>query len=537
MGTAAYTGLQEAEGFLAAVRAEVTAFAAELQAGGAVLTTKASAALVAAIEALAKAVEAAQLVGAHLVARQDIARTGETDSATNEGGPGADRGPDRNDAEYLRRRLGISLTEAKRRLRLAEDTQPGVLLDGRETPPRLPVLAAALAAGKLDSRAASLICQGISSVRAKGSNGDLEAMERALVAFAIDWDTDALRKLVDQWKNAMDPDGTVPSEAQLRARQGLRERGKRDGLHLLEILATDEQYEVLANVFQTGANPRLRPGTATATVVGLHASGTSTMGGGEVDPLDGRTRPQKLLDALVGACHIALAADKLPASGGQRPQVLVTIDYRDLYDRLGRAGRTAFAGSIPANAVRRIACDAEIIPIVLAGNGRILDLGRSERCFPAALRQAMIARDRGCSFPDCTMPHTWTEAHHITWWENGGRTCTDDGCMLCVFHHHLIHQGDWQIVVRDGIAWFVPPAAVDPDRVPIRNHQWLDDAELPPRRTEPSLPPSGGHAMTGSAARTAACRAPAATGTGGGPPGPHRSRKDGPAKLRAGPPG
>src|SRR4051794_14411779 len=34
MGTTAYTGLQEAEGFLAAVRAEVGAIAAELQSGG-----------------------------------------------------------------------------------------------------------------------------------------------------------------------------------------------------------------------------------------------------------------------------------------------------------------------------------------------------------------------------------------------------------------------------------------------------------------------------------------------------------------------
>jgi hypothetical protein len=187
--------------------------------------------------------------------------------------------------------------------------------------------------------------------------------------------------------------------------------------------------------------------------------------------------------------------------------------------------------------VRRIACDAEIIPVVLAGNGRILDLGRSQRCFPPPLRQAMIARDRGCTFPGCAMPHTWTEAHHITWWERGGRTRTDDGCMLCVFHHHLIHQGDWQITVRDGIPWFVPPAAVDPDRKPIRNHQWLYDAELPPRRTGPALPPSAGHTGTDGAVRAAACRAPAGTGRGGGPPGTRRSRQDRLAALGLGPPG
>jgi hypothetical protein len=137
---------------------------------------------------------------------------------------------------------------------------------------------------------------------------------------------------------------------------------------------------------------------------------------------------------------------------------MVTVSYEDLYDRLGRAGRSPFAGSVTAASIRKIACDADIIPVVLAANGRILDRGRSERYFPAPLRQALIARDRGCAFPCCTMPATWTEAHHITWWENGGRTCTDDGCMLCVFHHHLMHQGDWQIIVRDGDS-LVHPAA------------------------------------------------------------------------------
>jgi hypothetical protein len=536
MGTVGYTGLQEAEGFLAAVRAEVGAFIAELQSGGAALTTKASATLLAGIEALAKTVEAAQLVGAHLAAQQDIARAGETDSISL-AAAGAERGQDRNSAEYLRRRLGMPLAEAKRRLRLAEDTQPGMLLDGRGTPPRLPVLAAALAAGKLDSRTASVICQGIAAVRSKGSAADLEAMERALVAFAIRWDTDALRRLLGKWQEAIDPDGKEPSEARLRTLQGLHGRGKRDGLHLLEIVATDEQYEVLASVFNTGANPRLRAGTATAGTVGLPAGALSGPDGIKKDPLDGRTRPQKQLDALVGACQVALGADKLPASGGQRPQVLVTIDYRDLLDRLGRAGRTPFAGSIPANAVRRIACDAEIIPVVLAGNGRILDLGRSQRFFPAPLRQAMIARDRGCAFPDCTMPSTWTEAHHITWWENGGRTRTDDGCMLCVFHHHLVHQGDWQIIVGNGIPWFVPPATVDPDRTPIRNHHWLYDAQLPPRRSEPALPPFPGHTGTDGGGHAAACGAPAGTGRGSRPPGPRPSRQDTLAARGAGPSG
>ncbi len=51
--------------------------------------------------------------------------------------------------------------------------------------------------------------------------------------------------------------------------------------------------------------------------------------------LDLRSRPQRLLDGLVGACKLALATGQLPAAGGLRPQVMVTIDYRDLLTRLG----------------------------------------------------------------------------------------------------------------------------------------------------------------------------------------------------------
>ena len=66
---------------------------------------------------------------------------------------------------------------------------------------------------------------------------------------------------------------------------------------------------------------------------GVGDSGDGTGGAPDAD-LDRRTRPQRLLDGLVGACKAALTTGTLPAAGGLRPQVMVTIDYRDLLDRL-----------------------------------------------------------------------------------------------------------------------------------------------------------------------------------------------------------
>lgn len=122
-----------------------------------------------------------------------------------------------------------------------------------------------------------------------------------------------------------------------------------------------------------------------------------------------------------------------------------------------------------ASVVRKMACDADIIPIVLGGQGEILDAGRARRLFGVAQRRALVARDRGCAFPSCTIPAVWTEAHHITPWTDGGPTDVSNGCLLCSFHHRLIEQGNWVIEVKEGLPWFIPPPYLDPRRVPRRN--------------------------------------------------------------------
>jgi hypothetical protein len=207
------------------------------------------------------------------------------------------------------------------------------------------------------------------------------------------------------------------------------------------------------------------------------------------DVRDKRSRPQLLLDGLVGACKAALAAGGLPAAGGLRPQIMATIDYRDLLQRLGGTGTPGggalpnfgagalnqgsgslmFTGPITASTVRKLACDADIIPVVLGGDGQVLDIGRASRVFPPHIRKALVARDQGCAFPQCTIPASWCEAHHIDYWSRGGSTGTDNGTLLCSHHHHLIHEEQWSIRMRAGIPWFIPPPHIDPSQSPRRN--------------------------------------------------------------------
>ena len=232
------------------------------------------------------------------------------------------------------------------------------------------------------------------------------------------------------------------------------------------------------------------PGVCRADT-GARSAGSADAAAGEEksDPgapaLDLRSRPQKLLDGLIGACKIALSSGELPAAGGLRPQVMVTIGYRDLLEQLGETGggRTAsntgtlpntgslpFTGPVSAATIRKIACDADIIPVLLGTEGRILDIGRASRIFPPHIRKALTARDQGCAFPGCTIPAPWCEAHHISYWSRGGTTSTDNGVLACAAHHHLIHKEHWTIQLRAGIPWFIPPPHLDPRQQPRRNH-------------------------------------------------------------------
>ena len=97
-----------------------------------------------------------------------------------------------------------------------------------------------------------------------------------------------------------------------------------------------------------------------------------------------------------------------------------------------------------AEQARRLACQANIIPVVLGGKGEILDLGRTRRLFSPAQRKAMELRDRHCTAHGCDIPAAWCEAHHFKRpWSQGGKTDLADGKLLCPFHHHRAHDPGW----------------------------------------------------------------------------------------------
>lgn len=432
-----------------------------------------------ALEELARRVEHRQILAAAAIDREDL--------------PGAGS-RFRNTAEFLQARLRIPRSEARRRLELGAKLLPGRTLSGDSVPAQYPLL------GSLSSQGAACR-QGLNKVvdaldtagsilskrswpQTRPQDAELLArMEESLSTALQERDPDFLVPLVKRWLVLLDQDGTAPGEAELKHRQGLFRRGEYRGLSHFELWTDALQTETLLTVLNAGNNPR--------------------SGSKETRLQDQRSTPQRQLDTLVSALTAALRTDTLPAAGGNRPQVHVIIDYEQLLNDLGsRKAAGALRGLSPAQSsptqlttaqssptqlasaqlataqftgpinpvnIRTIACEADVIPVVLGGAGEILDVGRKQRYFSRAQRAALFVRDQGCSFPDCTIPASWCEAHHIQAWQHGGDTSTGNGALLCSHHHHLIHQGHWTMENRQGRPEFRPPPWIDPQQRLVRN--------------------------------------------------------------------
>ena len=104
--------------------------------------------------------------------------------------------------------------------------------------------------------------------------------------------------------------------------------------------------------------------------------------------------------------------------------------------------------------MRRLACEADILPMVLGTAGELLDLGRTTRLATPAQRLALWHRDRGCTYPGCSIPPTWCEAHHVTHWCDGGATDLTNLALLCGRHHTVVHErGLTATATAFGVTW------------------------------------------------------------------------------------
>ena len=182
--------------------------------------------------------------------------------------------------------------------------------------------------------------------------------------------------------------------------------------------------------------------------------------------LDRRTPAARRADALRDLVARAVEApDGLPRPA--KTTVLVTIPLEVLQRRVRGAGLTLTGGVLTTDAVRRMACDAEVVPLVLGSQGEVLDQGTAVRLFTTAQIRHLWVRDRGrCTFPGCSKPARWTDAHHLVHWADGGPTDIANAALLCRAHHTVVHRERFAgrvVGAHDGptVAWDLTPGSYD----------------------------------------------------------------------------
>ena len=165
----------------------------------------------------------------------------------------------------------------------------------------------------------------------------------------------------------------------------------------------------------------------------------AAMKGAGVEP---RPTPEALGRAL---CELIARypKNKLPKTGGLSATMLVLIDEDSLMGRVEKAGILDTGEKISPGMARRLACEAEIIPVVLGGDSEVLDIGRGRRFHTRPMRLGMIARDKSCRAEGCDRT-TGLDAHHKKPWSQGGDTNLKDAVSLCPWHHQRAHDTSYE---------------------------------------------------------------------------------------------
>ncbi|HEX8496430.1 MAG TPA: DUF222 domain-containing protein [Actinomycetales bacterium] len=202
-------------------------------------------------------------------------------------------------------------------------------------------------------------------------------------------------------------------------------------------------------------------GARQKTLVDAHAAPRPVLNPetGVLEP-DLRLPEQRRAHAFADVVRLAANADD-SISGGMSTQLVVTATLETLQGRLSQrgvaCGDTETGAALSAATIRLLACDANVIPMILGSNSEPLDVGRSTRTIPTAIRRALVARDKRCAFPGCDRPPRWADGHHIRHWADGGDTALDNLVLLCGFHHDVIHHNAWTVTIENGRPKFRAP--------------------------------------------------------------------------------
>src|SRR4051794_22505520 len=299
----------------------------------------------------------------------------------------------RSCAEWLAWRCGLSVSAAREHVRMAH------ALRG------LPAISAAFADGKLS----------YSKVRALTRAAHLHD-EDLLLAYALQATATQVEERCRQIRNVA-PESADAAQRAWKRRSLSIWRNAANGTLRITVELPIEDGEIVARAIER------------AVEEGDVAAGPE---------LGEQSWYAQQADALVAVAKVYLeGSSSEPSATADHSQVVLHVDEQALR---GGAGRS----DLPIDTIKRLTCDGSVITIVEDADGTPLDVGRKKRTVSTALKRALWARDRGCTFPGCGNKR-YIDAHHVRHWADGGDTSADNLTLLCSYHHRLLHEGGFRI--------------------------------------------------------------------------------------------
>jgi hypothetical protein len=289
---------------------------------------------------------------------------------------------------------------------------------------------AALSAGRINPDQAAVIVKAVAALTRDHEDLPVGIEARAeghLLDLAEEFDATVLRRLGRRLFEVVCPEAADAAEGEALRKE--EERAQRKAV----LSMRDNGDGTVHGSFKL---PRLHAALLKKALEAL--TSPRRLGEARLDPRTGRPLPHENLlgCGFMELLERCLDPATLPSQGGSPFTLVITMGLDALKSGVG-AGTLETGERISAGEVRRLACRAGLIPVVLGGDSVVLDLGRRQRLFDFYQRLALAQQFRGCATDGCDRPPSWTEVHHKEPWSEGGRTDLYNGIALCPAHHHM----------------------------------------------------------------------------------------------------
>jgi hypothetical protein len=355
-------------------------------------------------------------------------------------------------ADWLR----VSCSEARRRIRDAEQLAAQVTITGETLPPELPATAQVWREGLLDPQHLKVIQTFVRDLPADTPHDTVECAERFLAEQSSKLRPDQLEKVANRCAVLINPDGKFSDIDRARQRGFTWSPQRSDGMSNGKLVASPE--------LRANLDAWLARFAAPGTCDPDHESLCAT------DEPDIRSHAQRQHDAINVLVRGQLGDPKLGVHNGLPVTVIVSTTLQELSSATGRAV-TGGGTLLPMRDLIRMASRAyHYLAVFDEHENRPLYLGRARRIASADQRLVLYAKDRGCTAPGCEVPGYWTEVHHNDDWARGGQTDIDRLTLACKPDHKLVDKGWRTIKLENGSTQWIPPPHLDHGQARVNDY-------------------------------------------------------------------